>query len=173
LREAFYVRNKIRIVLDPCILRELGCGSKRACRRCAAPGWFQRAKLVARHSDAGTGNCHSASQHSYAASANSYATGRHGNAADKSSVGIGSPAERDDFGRHTALNHIPQQSGNNSERNSLCDAGNAERLDSECRVVESRFDEFRFDEFRFVKFGIERSGHIQSGLIAFDAKPGK
>jgi hypothetical protein len=50
----------------------------------------------------------------------------------------------------------------------LRDAGNAERRDSECRVVDSRFD-----EFRFVKFGIERSGHIQSGLIAFDAKPGK
>jgi len=72
--------------------------------QCAAPGWFQRAELVARHSDAATGNCHSASQHSYAAR-------RHGSATDKSSPGIGradgSPAKRDS-GHYAAIHDIPQ-----------------------------------------------------------------
>jgi hypothetical protein len=163
--EAFYVHGKIRIVFDSCVLRKLGRGTNPTRRWCAASGRFRGAKFLARN-HRGTGNCHTTSQHSYPACANSYAARGHGNSTNKSSAGIGradgSPSERDNSGRDawielaidadsghcTAINRNPQQSRDNSERNSLCDTGNAERLDSECGIVESRIAESRFNNSR-------------------------
>jgi hypothetical protein len=172
----------------------LGCGSKRAGRRNSAPGWLQRAKLLARHSYPASGNRHPAGQYSDAASANSYstrtnryATCRDGNTTNKPSAGIGRtdgrPAERDDSGRNariepaaTARQHytaLAKRSHNNSERYALCDTGNAEWLNSERRVVESRLPDSRFLQRRCLQRRFLKSEHIQSGVIAFDSKPGK
>jgi hypothetical protein len=122
-------------------------------------------------------NCHAASEYSDPARTNSYAARGHGYATNQPAAGIGradgSPTERDDSGRnariqpaanansgqhYATINHIPEQPRNDSEWHTLCDARNAERLDAERRVSESR---------------ILESERIYSGLNALDAQPRK